>query len=73
MGGHGDEHSGAPTSATCPVCGSQLKIDERTPRATYGGKLHYFASEDHLREFMKDPDRFLTGKPGGSAEHGEHR
>ena len=62
MGGHGDGHAGTPSRATCPVCGTELKVDERTSRASLGGKLYYFAGEDHLREFIKDPGRF-TPKP----------
>lgn len=57
--GHGDDgHAGAPRQATCPVCGTTLKVGKRTPRATFKGSLRYFASEAHLREFISDPSRF---------------
>lgn len=74
MGGHGDEHAGAAVRAVCPVCGTALKVDERTPRASHGGQLYYFASEDHLREFLRDPSRFPSQQPDGSsgATHDGH-
>ncbi|MBI4375090.1 MAG: YHS domain-containing protein [Elusimicrobia bacterium] len=74
MGGHGDGHAGSPARAVCPVCGTDLKVDARTPRASHGGKLYYFASEDHLREFIKNPSRFPSQQPDGAPAtgHDEH-
>lgn len=70
MGDHGDGHGSASTEAVCPACGAKVKVDERTPRATHRGKLLYFASEEHLREFLKDSSRYPVRQPEGSPEGG---
>lgn len=60
-GGHGS-HGRAPApveKANCPVCGTEVTITERTPRATYEGSLYYFVSEDHERRFLADPQQYL--------------
>lgn len=73
MGGHGDSH-GEPAHAVCPVCGSELKVADRTPRATSGGRLKYFPSEEHTREFLGDPAKYADkAEPRPSGEHGGHR
>lgn len=71
-GGHGD-HQEVETFA-CPVCKMDLKVSDSTPRATYQGKLYYFDSEDHLKEFFQDPQKYLQeGKDSSDHKnHGEH-
>lgn len=72
MGGHGEGHTAAPIRAVCPVCGTKLDVGEGTPRATYGGKLYYFVSEDHLREFLKDPAKFPSQPNSTTVTGHEH-
>ena len=69
---HGERRGGLPQRAVCPVCRTQLKISERSPRATHGGQLYFFASEDHLREFIKDPSRFALRPAGDAASDAAH-
>jgi YHS domain-containing protein len=57
--GHGTARSVA-ESAVCPVCGTRLTVSEATPRATYDKRLYYFASEEHERRFLADPDHYLV-------------
>ncbi len=61
--GHGDGHEGTPSRAACPVCGTELKVGKRTPRASHAGRLYYFAGEEHLREFIKAPARYPDRAP----------
>ncbi len=69
--GHG-EHAGLPKTAVCPVCRTSLKVSKRTPRATSGGRLYFFASEEHLREFIKEPSRFPSSAAQAPSQGHDH-
>jgi YHS domain-containing protein len=52
--------------AECLVCKKNadlacvdVAVDEKTPRAEYGGKTYYFCSEECRVEFLKRPARYL--------------
>lgn len=65
MGGHGDGHAAAEVKAVCPVCGNRIAVSSNTVQAAVGGKIYYFDNEDHQREFVLDPDKFLRDKTKG--------
>lgn len=71
MSGHG-EHAEAHSAVSCPVCGTELKVDPATPRASHEGRLYYFSSEDHLKQFVNQPERFIK-KADAHEGHGGHR
>ena len=45
-----------------PVCG--MNIDETTAagKSKYGGTVYFFCAPGCLREFMKDPEKYLAGR-----------
>lgn len=58
---HGTHRAKAAAQAACPVCGRELKVGERTPRASRAGRLYYFDGEEHLREFIMNPGHYPDG------------
>ncbi|MFP3265674.1 YHS domain-containing protein [Acidilobus sp. 7A] len=47
-----------------PVCG--MEVEESTPFKTmYKGRTYYFCSDACLREFRRDPERYLREGPKG--------
>lgn len=71
-GGPGAEHSAA--SAACQVCGTEIKITDTTSKATYMKKTYYFDTDEHLREFAADPQKYTPSVPAKpeEADHGGH-
>lgn len=69
-GGHAGHEAADVATAVCPVCAMEIAVGTKTPRATYGGILYYFASEEHERLFIADPQKYLkpgaSGVPGGA-------
>jgi uncharacterized membrane protein YraQ (UPF0718 family)/YHS domain-containing protein len=53
---------------TDPVCGMQVDRAKGL-RAEYGGRTFVFCSEHCLHRFQADPDRYASGRGGGSHEH----
>lgn len=51
----------SPKIAMDPVDGSKISIRGETPIAEYKGRIYYFSSEANRREFIRDPDSFLSG------------
>ena len=45
-----------------PVCG--MDVDETTVagKSKYGGTVYYFCAPGCLREFVKDPEKYLAGR-----------
>lgn len=68
----GHPRDGHASAAACPVCGNKVAVDERTPRATHKGRLLYFASEAHLREFIEDPSRYRAPRQSAEPIGGSH-
>lgn len=75
-GGHGvhQNHQPAPEikAISCPVCGNSLTVSERTPRMTHVGTLYYFDTEEHLKQFIDDPDQFIKKKEDNQKGGGSH-
>lgn len=69
-GGHDDkqheaaskEHDAHATKAVDPVCGMDVELKDDTPRITLRGKTYYFCSEDDLKKFAADPEKFVSPK-----------
>jgi uncharacterized protein len=53
---------------TDPVCGMQVDRAKGL-RAEYGGRTFVFCSEHCLHRFQADPERYASGRGGGSHEH----
>ncbi|MBW3670313.1 MAG: YHS domain-containing protein [Acidobacteria bacterium] len=51
----------SPKIAMDPVDGSKISIRGETPIAEYKGRIYYFSSEANRREFIRNPDSFLSG------------
>ena len=51
-----------------PVCGMDVKVDERTPRSTHAGTTYYFCSEGCKGSFDADPARY-AGAPSKATHH----
>lgn len=51
----------SPKIAMDPVDGSKISIRSNTPIAEYKGRIYYFSSETNKREFIRNPDSFLSG------------
>lgn len=51
----------SPKIAMDPVDGSKISIRGETPIAEYKGRIYYFSSEANKREFIRNPDSFLSG------------
>lgn len=49
-------------TAVCPVSGNEIKISSGAVSATVGGTVYYFDNEEHQREFVLNPDKFLPLK-----------
>jgi len=47
-----------------PVDGSKVSIRRTTPSTEYGGKIYHFSSEDNLRLFLEDPEKYVSGSLG---------
>ncbi|MBI4424396.1 MAG: hypothetical protein HY554_11740 [Elusimicrobia bacterium] len=68
LGGHlfgrkAHKHERPPETAVCPVSGNRITISSNTVQGTVRGQRYYFDNEEHLREFVLDPDKFLRA-PG---------
>lgn len=61
------DHDAHATKAVDPVCGMDVEVKDDTPRITLKGKTHYFCSEEDMKKFAADPEKYA--KPG---EH-EHK
>lgn len=51
----------APKIAMDPVDGSKLSIRRDTPIADYKGRIYYFSTESNRREFIRNPDQYMSG------------
>lgn len=58
----------APRTAACPVSGNRLSVSTGTVQATVGGRVYYFDSEEHQREFVLSPEKFLSASSAGSGD-----
>jgi YHS domain-containing protein len=47
---------------TCPVDGMRMQVTEHTPTTEYQGTVYYFCDEADKQTFLKDPERYATGK-----------
>jgi YHS domain-containing protein len=54
----------APHIAMDSVDGSKIPITRVTPIAEYKGRIFYFSSEANRREFIRNPENYLTGPFG---------
>ena len=53
--------------AVCPVSGSHIAISSSAAQATVGGRVYYFDNEEHLRDFVLNPEKFpLDGAKKGA-------
>lgn len=50
-----------PETAACPVSGNRVAVSSSAVQAMVGGKLYYFDNEEHLRQFVLEPEKFLSG------------
>lgn len=57
-GRHGQHE---PKAAVCPVSGNRVAISSAAVQAMVGGTLYYFDDETHLRQFVLDPEKYLSG------------
>ncbi|MBI4375091.1 MAG: hypothetical protein HY549_01450 [Elusimicrobia bacterium] len=57
-------------TAACPVSGNKIAISSSAVQATVGGKVYYFDNEDHQREFVLDPDKFLRDAKDKGSDRG---
>ncbi len=56
-----------------PVCGMVVKEDAGKPTYDYKDKTYYFCCAECKDSFAKDPEKYLTAKPGQhSMEEGHH-
>lgn len=53
---------------TCPVSGKVMKKSEAKATYEYKGKTYYFCCENSKEMFVKDPEKYLQGKPGEKHE-----
>ncbi len=61
-----------PVKAVDPVCGMTVDPARAAASYNYQGKTYYFCCRGCLAKFEADPEKFLTGGPGGMA-HGHER
>ena len=50
-----------PAIAMDPIDGSKISIRANTPIVEYKGRLYYFSSEAHKKQFAANPDEYLKG------------
>jgi YHS domain-containing protein len=50
-----------PAIAMDPVDGSKISIRASIPTVEYKNKLYYFATEEHKRTFMANPEQYTKG------------
>ena len=43
-----------------PVCGMDVTVNDKTPRATHQGATYYFCSDGCKRSFEKEPARYTA-------------
>ena len=60
-----------PDTATDPVCGMTVEIDEDTRSAEYDGEVFHFCSENCETKFGKDPFYYASGNAQKTPAHGE--
>jgi YHS domain-containing protein len=51
----------SPAIAMDPVDGSKISIRASIPTLEYKNKLYYFATEEHKRTFLANPEQFTKG------------
>jgi YHS domain-containing protein len=51
----------SPAIAMDPVDGSKISIRASIPTVEYKNKLYYFATEEHKREFVANPEQYTKG------------
>ncbi len=56
----------APPAARDVVCGRKLDSATAAGQMEYGGETYYFCSEECLRRFADQPDRFASEGTSGS-------
>jgi YHS domain-containing protein len=44
-----------------PVDGSKVSIRRNTPSTEHGGRIYHFSSEENLRLFLEDPEKYVSG------------
>jgi YHS domain-containing protein len=50
-----------PAIAMDPIDGSKISIRASIPTVEYKNKLYYFATEDHKRTFVANPEQYTKG------------
>nr|MDO8081152.1 YHS domain-containing protein [Candidatus Freyarchaeota archaeon] len=45
---------------TDPVCGMKVEPEEAAGKVEYKGYVFYFCSEEHEREFRKNPEKYFS-------------
>ena len=50
------------TSQIDPVCGMTVTPEDAGGRSTYNGTTYLFCSDDCLKKFEADPERYLAGQ-----------
>ncbi|MGQ9721446.1 MAG: YHS domain-containing protein [Candidatus Jordarchaeum sp.] len=45
---------------TDPVCGMKVKPEEAKGKAEYQDQIFYFCSEEHEKEFLKNPEKYVS-------------
>lgn len=60
------ETPNTPKLVTDPVCDMEFPVDRAVAKAGHGGKTYYFCAEACLRDFKRDPARYV-GEPRESA------
>lgn len=51
----------SPAIAMDPVDGNKISIRATTPTVEYKGRIYYFSSEAHKKQFLASPEEFLKG------------
>lgn len=59
---HKEKEKAAAPQAVCPVCKMEFEINDDTPRTNYKGKLYYFDSEEHLKQFINEENKSEGGE-----------
>jgi YHS domain-containing protein len=70
----GDQDADARPIAEDPVCRYnrdlpcvRVRVDEKTPHATYQGKTYYFCNDGCRVAFEKEPGKYLPAEKGSPA------
>ncbi|WXG41726.1 MAG: copper-translocating P-type ATPase [Candidatus Freyarchaeum deiterrae] len=57
---------------TDPVCGMKVEPEEAAGKAEYKGYVFYFCSEEHEKEFKKNPEKYFSKAKKKQEEHKPH-